>query len=456
MKKMKRLFRVFLACVLLLSISAWYGISAVKATATETESIVGEAEKTQLTVSMSVEKGHAGDTVLATVSVSNNPGFAGLVFRLEYDSSVLQLVEAVPQQDVMSAGLATVYTGQTGMVGYSFAEAGNYRWNGKLLTVEFKICNGALTGETAVELAHIDMSNMNEETVEVTKTAGKLKIESESLKQGLVVEADGTVHYYENGVVSTKFNGMAADKNTGKKYWFEEGKVQGTEGRGKEIYDPETDAWYWLDSIQQGAVAVSKDVYQESWAGEFADREDGTGKWVRYDENGHMVKGWNEQNGNQYYFDMQTGAMAKGVATIDGKEYAFDKATGILIENGFYTENGKRYWYENGVRQGLEGRGKEIYDSSSDAWYWLDSIQQGAVAVSKDVYQESWAGEFADREDGTGKWVRYDENGHMIKGWNEKDGSRYYFDMQTGAMAKGDAMIDGIWYHFDKSTGIMK
>ena len=96
---------------------------------------------------------------------------------------------------------------------------------------------------------------------------------------------------------------------------------------------------------------MSKDVYQESWAGEFADREDGTGKWVRYDENGHMVKGWNEQNGNRYYFDMQTGAMAKGVAKIDGKEYAFDKATGILIENGFYTESGKRYWYENGVRR---------------------------------------------------------------------------------------------------------
>ncbi len=133
MKKVERLFRVFLACVLLLSTAAWHGTSAVKAA--ETPEIAEAAEKTQLTVSMSVEKGHAGDTVSATVSVSNNPGFAGLVFRLKYDPAVLQLVEAVPQQDVMSAGLATVYTGQTGMVGYSFAEARNYRGNGKLLTV---------------------------------------------------------------------------------------------------------------------------------------------------------------------------------------------------------------------------------------------------------------------------------------------------------------------------------
>lgn len=61
--------------------------------------------------------------------------------------------------------------------------------------------------------------------------------------------------------------------------------------RGKEIYGPATDAWYWLDSEQQGAKAVSKDVYQESHSA-YPDREDGTGKWVRYDENGRIVKGW--------------------------------------------------------------------------------------------------------------------------------------------------------------------
>ena len=42
---------------------------------------------------------------------------------------------------------------------------------------------------------------------------------------------------------------------------------------------------------------------------------------------------------------------------------------------------------------------KRIYDPASDAWYWLDNIQNGAMAASKDVYQES----------NGGKWVRYDE-----------------------------------------------
>ena len=244
-------------------------------------------------------------------------------------------------------------------------------------------------------------------------------------------------------------NGWSADGM----YWYENGVLQGTEGRGKEIYDPASDAWYWLDAVQGGKKAISKDVYQESWAGAYADREDGTGKWVRYDENGHMVKGWTENEDGKYYFDLQTGAMAKGTAAIDNTEYLFNTDTGILYDNEFVTIDGNDYWYENGIRQGTEGRGKEIYDSGSDAWYWLDAVDNGKKAVSKDVYQESWAGAYADREDGTGKWVRYDENGKMIKGWDSNEDGKYYFDPETGAMAKGTTVIDGVEYTFDKTTG---
>ena len=210
----------------------------------------------------------------------------------------------------------------------------------------------------------------------------------------------------------------------GKKYWYENGVKQGTTGRGKEIYDPDSDAWYWLDAVQGGAMTVSKDVYQESAAGQWADKPDGTGKWVRYDENGHMVKGWQTTDKGTYYFGQ------------------------------WLTIKGADFWYEKGVRQGLDGRGKEIYDPASDAWYWLDSVDQGKKATSKDVYQESEAGQWADRADGTGKWVRYDAQGHMIKGWSAD--KRYYFDPIYGTMAKGDAVIDGRTYHFDKNTGVLQ
>lgn len=241
-------------------------------------------------------------------------------------------------------------------------------------------------------------------------------------------------------------------EENGKKYWYEKGVKQGTTGRGKEIYDPNSDAWYWLDAVQGGAMTVSKDVYQESAAGQWADKPDGTGKWVRYDENGHMVKGWQTTDKGTYYFDLITGAMAKGAGDIDGVPCAFDEYTGIALDGQWLTIKGADFWYEKGVRQGLDGRGKEIYDPASDAWYWLDAVDQGKKATSKDVYQESEAGQWADRADGTGKWVRYDAQGHMIKGWSAD--KRYYFDPIYGTMAKGDAVIDGRTYHFDKNTGI--
>jgi hypothetical protein len=163
--------------------------------------------------------------------------------------------------------------------------------------------------------------------------------------------------------------------------------------------------------------------------------------------------------------------MYKGTHVIDGVEYTFDETTGILIDgsidvkmNGWYVIDGKDYWYEDGVRQGvkynddgtldLSYRGKEIYDPGSDAWYWLDCIQEGAKAVSKDVYQES----LADDNGTIGKWVRYDENGKMVKGKNvvfSADGySIYWFDEKYGTMIKGWYVEStGQAWYFDPVTG---
>lgn len=241
---------------------------------------------------------------------------------------------------------------------------------------------------------------------------------------------------YSLGVYEEPLNGWV--KIDGREYWYEDNVRQGYDlgnpsYRGKEIYDPGTDAWYWLDNVQDGAKAVDKDVYQESSGG----------KWVRYDSNGRMVKGWSEKDGIRCYFDTETGAMLKGLHRIGNQDYYFDNVTGGLY-TGWVSSDGKDYWYEDGIQQGLEGRGKEIYDPGSDGWYWLDSIYGGAKAVGKEVYQEA---------DG-GKWVRYNANGRMIKGWYMDNGKNYYYDKITGAMQKGWVTIEGRKYHFDEVTGI--
>lgn len=266
--------------------------------------------------------------------------------------------------------------------------------------------------------------------------------EPDETKVGDLTYRGGKYYFYENGV-------MAVSK---------EAFVNG--------------AWRWFDA--DGSMAVNKDVYQTSSGG----------KWVRYNENGEMIKGEDYRYGGYYYFEPITGTMVKGPVvledgrkvfydtvsgrmlkgqhTISGQSYRFDANDGHLISgqdtNFWINADGKDFWYENWQRQGWDPgnnsyRGKEIYDPSSDAWYWLDNVQHGGKAVSKDVYQESYSA-YPDREDGTGKWVRYDGNGHMIKGWQTTAEGTFYFEKVTGAMAKGQVEIDGTVYYFDENTGI--
>ena len=116
-----------------------------------------------------------------------------------------------------------------------------------------------------------------------------------------------------------------------------------------------------------------------------------------------------------------------------------------------YVQTGKWVWKDNHQywqeADGAYARNKEIYDASTDAWYWIDA--DGSMAQNKDVYLRS----------NGGKWARYDENGHMVKGEDYRYGSWYYFDTNTGAMAKGITRISsngGKWVYYDLTTGKMQ
>ena len=196
----------------------------------------------------------------------------------------------------------------------------------------------------------------------------------------------------------------------GKKYWYENSTRQGVYGdpknvrdvefgeieRGREIYDPDTDAWYWLDAVYDGAAAYGKEVWlpyiyqdEDNWDDAeirmnadhsdegmadftYQSMKEKTGKWVRYDANGKMLKGWvtingdlekvyPEQAGNTYYYDHYTGLMAKGDLSIDGVEYHFDKETGVLDDGNeisfrkpndehiVYVESDDTYYVDNEI-----------------------------------------------------------------------------------------------------------
>ena len=137
---------------------------------------------------------------------------------------------------------------------------------------------------------------------------------------------------------------------------------------------------------------------------------------------------------------------------------------------GFKWEDGVLYWYEEDVKQGVEGdekniidatynveRGREIYDPETDAWYWLDANAGGAVARDKEVWMPYiFQEDLATGANPEGKWVRYDKYGRMVKGWYANDNGTYYYDLVTGAMYKGEKVINEKTYFFDELTGILQ
>lgn len=195
----------------------------------------------------------------------------------------------------------------------------------------------------------------------------------------------------------------------GQKYWRDS---DGSLARSKEIYDPESNAWYWIDS--GGTMAHDKDVYLRS----------NGGKWVRYDSNGHMIKGEDFRYGVWYNFDFTTGAMSKGMT---------------------YLSNGNKWVYYDMVTGKMaHGEAYLNFDKEHSGWYLFDNIT--GARCTGDIFIRS----------NGGKWVRYDQKtGKMVKGLQKQNGLWYYFDPVTGAMAHGNTWVPQwqAWHYFDSVTG---
>ncbi|MBR2812225.1 MAG: hypothetical protein IKD69_12685 [Solobacterium sp.] len=182
----------------------------------------------------------------------------------------------------------------------------------------------------------------------------------------------------------------------GKQYWLENGEVQGVYGdpknirdtvygleRGREIYDPASDGWYWLDAVYDGAKAENKEVWMPYiFQEDLVTGINKQGKWVRYDANGKMIKGWYtvasaldrelypDQADNTYYYDLITGEMVKGEREIDGRTYQFDALTGVLAQE---TES-----------EGCYGKSYPAYISTS---YGIEAeIPSGCLFVATEDY----------------------------------------------------------------------
>ncbi len=284
-------------------------------------------------------------------------------------------------------------------------------------------------------------------------------------------EVDGKKYWYENDVKMGVYGGAG-------NVWYD-----GTE-RGKEIYDPASDAWYWLDAVFDGAKAEGKEVfmpyvygneagmsysekrnlaYESNTAEENVNNaklgfqinqamQAGTGKWVRYDGEGKMIKGWvtiegaladiyTDQVGNTYYYDYRTGVMAKGIVEIDGKHFEFDRVTGKLIGETDAPTDEEKY-----IEESNRNAGKSLEQVYSETIYATPRTEKNDRDRKTEYFYENpdtpdYYTKYKDYTKYDGEWYLTSESDYQLFKYTE-DNSTWTSNRQVASK----------YWNFDEET----
>ena len=181
---------------------------------------------------------------------------------------------------------------------------------------------------------------------------------------------------------------------------------------------------------------------------------------------GIAVNSWyTAANGKTYYCGEATGwggqkepLMLTGTQVIDGRTYTFGE-DGALIDsspdstpNGLIYQNGKAYYYQDGVMQ------KSRWIQASGNWYYLNDYGAGVVNCwrlkdGKYVYlgadgkmkTNCWVKDY-------GKWYYVKSDGSRYESSWAKIGGVWYWFGGSGKMAESQWLkLDGKWYYFSGS-----
>ena len=167
--------------------------------------------------------------------------------------------------------------------------------------------------------------------------------------------------------------------------------------------------------------------------------EDGEEEWEeRFSGNDiSFSKAWKLKKG-KYYLEVK----CEG----DG-EYRFMVQTS---SNGWKKIDGKKYFYENGVKQ----KGWKMIDRCQYYFNNQGVMQTGWKTINgkKRYFKKTGtlAREFLKID---GKWYYFNLNGWAVTGF-QKINEKWYYFKKTGEMAKRFLKINGRWYFF-KKTGVM-
>ncbi|MCF0239570.1 MAG: glucosyltransferase, partial [Streptococcus gallolyticus] len=249
---------------------------------------------------------------------------------------------------------------------------------------------------------------------------------------------------FEKVMIST---GKTIDPSTKIKVWKAE-YFNGTNilGKGADYVLNDAATGTYFTVTENGAFLPKQMTSDTAQTGFYYD---GTGM-TYYSTSGYQAKSsFVLYNGNRYYFD-ENGHMVTGMRDIDGQTYYF-LPNGIELRDAIYEDaNGNQYYFgKSGNRYAGHYYAFETTSTvdgvtkTTTNWRYFDEngvMARGLVKIGND-YQY------------------YDDNGNQIKGQlvTDKDGNTRYFKADSGAMVTGEfALVNGGWYYFDDNGVAVK
>ena len=190
-----------------------------------------------------------------------------------------------------------------------------------------------------------------------------------------------------------------------------------------------------------------------------------------------MVTGWKTIGGKKYYMRASDGVARRGMRSVKGVYYYFDPKTGSM-ETGYQKIGSDIYYFlpSTGARaKGWQkiGSGKAYFDANGRMYtglkkvdsytYYFDPVTGlrsiGFTEVGKDTYYTNKYGRVqTGLKTIDGYRYYFNSQGKMQTGWQEISGKKYYFykkGERKGRAATGAAKIGDTWYTFS-SKGVYK
>lgn len=314
-------------------------------------------------------------------------------------------------------------------------------------------------------------------------------VESNDVETGWVQKGDEW-YYYENGVpkeglLSYKgslyyldkdgkmYHGELINTYLGEIYYANDDGKLAVDCWMKNLEDWQVDGNYWYRFDSNGK-AVSGWYSEGGFDYYFSNggycysatvtAVPGSNDLYHFDENGHLLRGWNRRQydgyeGSLVYSDPVTGVVAIGWQEIDGFNYYFNEYSGEANCNGVYTIEDNMYYFDENCHLLQDGWIKSddtewasVYYARSDGslltgWQEIDGHMYYFDTYSAYMYRG-----FNEIDE---KKYNFDYEGHLLYGWNKNDeySGWTYSDPSTGEAYIGWKKFDEIWYYFSEYDG---